>query len=453
MNAPIVGLLKSSGPSSDSRLSSRNGRSEAPSIDIADQPFSEVLSERAKGLESNAGGASTLAAHVGRQPRQSHKSSSRKRPAEHGTSLVTEVAPFEPLGVVGNEQKSNSPQAKVFSGEGSSSSAISPPSGTMGRGLSGTDRVKTGRMLLVPANGKSAVTKGVAGQGLLPAHGLSGREGEITTSQSQSGSQSSRKGKAPSSATSKTSPMVETEGSFANSAKRAAQYGGSTASLASGAAESPLKKISPSELSLPARVGTQARPASGGLVAEPVAAEPQRRIAVTKESNRGEEGSQILASISLKPSTLAKVEVPSATSDVAAYRDPLPLDVGTLSGAVLRQVSAGYGNHALLVAMHPAELGHVEAVVALSHGGLQVSLTPQTDAGHSALSGSLAALRNQLSQGGMSVNVTLRHPGSQPGSYSNPQSFQPTQEVEASPGSGRAADVVSSTSGKIHLVL
>jgi flagellar hook-length control protein FliK len=65
------------------------------------------------------------------------------------------------------------------------------------------------------------------------------------------------------------------------------------------------------------------------------------------------------------------------------------------------------------IAMHPADLGHLQAVVTLRGNDLQVSLTPQTQQGRDVLTNAVHTLKEELSRGGVNVNVTLHDPGFQ----------------------------------------
>lgn len=212
-----------------------------------------------------------------------------------------------------------------------------------------------------------------------------------------------------------------------------------------------------SKESLPAQASSQAKSAKGGLAhSKPALAEPARLTGARGGDGAGVKGSPIstmlpahVAQITTEPSVKASASNPSVSSSGS-------LDVRALSEAVLRPISAGGGNHTLLVAMHPAELGHLEAVVSLNQNGIQVSLMPQTAMGHTALANSVEALKSQLAQGGMNVNVTLRDPGSQPGNEARHQRqqgapVQPTQPLAAKGASSSSS--VASASGQIHLVL
>ncbi len=128
------------------------------------------------------------------------------------------------------------------------------------------------------------------------------------------------------------------------------------------------------------------------------------------------------------------------------------LDVDDLSGSISRPLSDGNGTYTVTVAMHPPELGHLQAVLSLDGNDLQVSLTAQTQTGHDALADATDALKNQLSRGGVNVNVPCAIPGRRSeGTTGLPA---PTSRAPG-PSSPRArqgnATPVRLVSGQIHL--
>jgi len=121
------------------------------------------------------------------------------------------------------------------------------------------------------------------------------------------------------------------------------------------------------------------------------------------------DASRALASVQ-RPGAPAGPSAPTVAGPAASS-----LDLEGLSGSISRPLSDGNGTYTVTVALHPPELGHLQAVVSLDGNDLQVSLTAQTQTGHDALANAADALKNQLARGGVNVNVTLRDPGSQPG--------------------------------------
>ncbi len=209
--------------------------------------------------------------------------------------------------------------------------------------------------------------------------------------------------------------------------------------------------------SLPAQASSQAESAKGGLtVKKPVSAEPARLTAASRSEVLVVKGSPISAipqahvvETVTGPSVKSSVLNPSANHSGS-------LDVTALSQAVLRPISAGGGTHTLLVAMHPAELGPLEAVVSLNQNGIQVALMPQTVMGHTALANSVEALKSQLAQGGMNVNISLQDPDSQSGNEARHQRQHGAPVQPAPPFNAKGASsppLLASVSGQIHLVL
>lgn len=133
---------------------------------------------------------------------------------------------------------------------------------------------------------------------------------------------------------------------------------------------------------------------------------------------------------------------------------PHALDVSELAGAISRPLTEGIGGYTVLVAMRPAELGQLQAVVTVHGNDLQVSITPQTHVGHEALANAVDTLKEKLSHGGVNVNVTLHDPGSQPRGDDRPATttlrggtFVSDEPTTVPPPSSVL------TSSQIHLVL
>ena len=145
---------------------------------------------------------------------------------------------------------------------------------------------------------------------------------------------------------------------------------------------------------------------------------------------------------------------PAAGSALAAAdHASAPLDVDGLSGSISRPLSGGDGTYTVVVAMHPSDLGHMRAVMSLDGNDLQVSITPQNQAGHAALTRASETLRSQLAGSGLNVNVTLRDPGSSSGGddqHPPEASGGPTTtDIDAAP----RPTVPVPVAGQIHLVL
>jgi hypothetical protein len=213
----------------------------------------------------------------------------------------------------------------------------------------------------------------------------------------------------------------------------------------------PASDRAPSGPATAALVPATARPTGGGRAGPPVPRPGDGSLDLAEA--RPPTGSP--STPSPAAGSTAKVEGPSATSTAASVAEQFSdsLDVDGLAGSISRPLSDGNGNYTVVVAMHPPELGRLQAVMALTGDELQVSITPQSRAGHDALATAVDALRDQLARGGVNVTVTLRDPGSQsegddghapPTSSGN--SDAPGDTVPAPTGSGPLT-------GQIHLVL
>ena len=209
--------------------------------------------------------------------------------------------------------------------------------------------------------------------------------------------------------------------------------------------------------SLPAQAGSQAESAKGGLTVEkPAHAEPARLTATGRDEGSAVKDSPISAIsqahvVQIKPGSSVEASVQNLSVNRSAS-----LDVTALSQAVLRPISAGSGTHTLLVAMHPAELGHVEAVVSLNQNGIEVALMPQSVMGHAALANSVEVLRSQLAQGGMNVNISLHDPATPSGNQARHQRQDGAPAHSALPVNAKGVSppsLLASVSGQIHLVL
>jgi len=88
-------------------------------------------------------------------------------------------------------------------------------------------------------------------------------------------------------------------------------------------------------------------------------------------------------------------------------------DVGGLSSNLSRPLSQGNGTYSISVAMQPASLGHVHALMSLSGNDLHVSLTPDASVAHAALSNAINDLKSELGSSGLNVSVDLHHSQSQ----------------------------------------
>jgi flagellar hook-length control protein FliK len=142
----------------------------------------------------------------------------------------------------------------------------------------------------------------------------------------------------------------------------------------------------------------------------------------------------------------------SPATAAADHASPL-LDVDGLSGSISRPLSGGNGSYTVVVAMHPADLGHMRAVMSLDGNDLQVSITPQSQAGHDALAKAAESLRSQLAGNGLNVNVTLRDPGSPSGGDDRPGEPSGGATTSDSDAVLPLSTAPVPVTGQIHLVL
>ena len=190
--------------------------------------------------------------------------------------------------------------------------------------------------------------------------------------------------------------------------------------------------------------------AQGTAVAETVNAMTSSAPGATHVSAAGT-SSSLDAAKSMSPATNA---LSHATTNATFNRGGATLDVGGLSSAISRPLGDGNGTYTVVVAMHPAELGHVQAVMSLTGNDLQIALSPQTDHGHAALAVAVNDLKNELARGGVNVTIDLRHPQSQTsGDGRRPET--PTPHVRVTDRITNPANPSSSTrdAGQIHLML
>jgi hypothetical protein len=153
------------------------------------------------------------------------------------------------------------------------------------------------------------------------------------------------------------------------------------------------------------------------------------------------------------PAPVGAAPAVSPATAAADHASPL-LDVDGLSGSISRPLSGGDGSYTVVVAMHPVDLGHMRAVMSLDGNDLQVSITPQSQAGHDALAKAAESLRSQLAGNGLNVNVTLRDPGS-PSGGDDQRPGEPSGGVTTSDSDAvlPLSTAPVPVTGQIHLVL
>ncbi|MHB1599762.1 MAG: flagellar hook-length control protein FliK [Acidimicrobiales bacterium] len=107
--------------------------------------------------------------------------------------------------------------------------------------------------------------------------------------------------------------------------------------------------------------------------------------------------------------------------------------------APLRATPAG--TQSVTIALHPADLGTVQATLVLRDGTLTVRLVASTSAGTAALHAALPDLQSGLTANGERSSVLLGDPGSQGGSQ--PQGHPGGSSSHASPASAGAQSPAS----------
>ena len=134
------------------------------------------------------------------------------------------------------------------------------------------------------------------------------------------------------------------------------------------------------------------------------------------------------------------------------------VDVSDLAASISRPLAGGSGDYSVQVSLHPPELGEVRALLSLQGDVLHVTLTPEHSSGFEALSDAMPALHDQLSGGGVEVNVTLGHPGDPQGGdgggAADARSAGGTSADGATPAARPSASPTTNADpGRIHLVL
>ncbi len=155
----------------------------------------------------------------------------------------------------------------------------------------------------------------------------------------------------------------------------------------------------------------------------------------------------------MAPAVMGTSPSPSVSAP-AVVTTGAAVHVDVLARVITQPLHGGDGTYRVEVALHPVDLGAVQAVVSLRGTDLQVVLTPQTRQGHELLSRDAESLRGALSRDGMAVHVTVRDP-SQRGAGGQREftetrgraRFSPVREVAVVDG---ARDVGG---GQIHLLL
>lgn len=114
--------------------------------------------------------------------------------------------------------------------------------------------------------------------------------------------------------------------------------------------------------------------------------------------------------VSGAPAVAAVVSAPPSTPVSVNPTSVTGAHVEILARVIVRPLNAGDGTYRVEMALHPAELGALQAVVSLRGAELQVQLSPQTREAHDVLARDADALKTVLSRDGLAVSVTVRDP-------------------------------------------
>ena len=150
--------------------------------------------------------------------------------------------------------------------------------------------------------------------------------------------------------------------------------------------------------------------------------------------------------------------VPTVAPAVAVPSPGPALDLPSLSASFSHALTPGDGEYSVSVSMHPPELGEVRALLSLRGDILQVVLTPHQELGHATLATALPALRDHLASGGLQVDVSLGHPGSDAGPDQGPTSGSAGRAGPGHDGPSRVREpdvtpVATTSDTRIHVVL
>jgi flagellar hook-length control protein FliK len=177
----------------------------------------------------------------------------------------------------------------------------------------------------------------------------------------------------------------------------------------------------------------------------------------TDGANARSSNSDFASALSSSRSSSTVVSASGLVSTASSFASSITgssLDVDGLSGSISRPLVDGNGTYSVNVTLHPADLGRVQVVMSLDGNDLQVAITSQSQVGHAALTNSVDALKEQLSRGGMNVNVTLHDTGTQSGGSGRDHGAAPRSHSGDIDVSEEAIAPLSvSTPGQIHLVL
>lgn len=189
---------------------------------------------------------------------------------------------------------------------------------------------------------------------------------------------------------------------------------------------------------------------SGQLVDKQYA--QHRRSVVTDKSQQESQISNV-ESISHPKFVVPQIhETIGSSSEVS--NNVTAIDLNNLVASISRPLSAGDGNYSLSITLHPADLGHLDAVVTLDKGNLNVSILAQSQIAHHAISNSLHELKQTLQSSGLNVNVTLRDHGMGSKEDFQHQNLIPTKIMTSSEvNASTFTEPAALSGGQLHIVL
>lgn len=152
-----------------------------------------------------------------------------------------------------------------------------------------------------------------------------------------------------------------------------------------------------------------------------------------------------LSALALRPALIAQATTTSAATS--------SLDVDDLAKTISQATTGADGSYTVNVAMHPSELGHVQAVVTVNGEDLHVAISPQTTLGHAALSNAVEGLKGELARGGLNVNISLRDPRSHSGGPREDATPPQSSGAVTAEDTEVDAPLESLSLSQIHLVL
>jgi trimeric autotransporter adhesin len=215
--------------------------------------------------------------------------------------------------------------------------------------------------------------------------------------------------------------------------------------------ESSVARTAPTSVADPTTSrGGSSRGGPGNAVSAAAPSDARRTASVSVSADRAIDEPVVVPTVA----TNARVTSVVPNVSTASAAEASQLDVNDLASSISQATLGADGSYTINVAMHPSDLGHMQAVVSLNGVDLHVAITPQTSTGHAALTNVVESLKSELSRSGLNVNVSLRDPESRSG-RGNEEPSRPSP-VEADLTSVEIASTPVSESlnvSQIHLIL